>query len=89
MCECKGSLECENGENGNGIKSHNNTNVDDYINQFKVLAGQAKIKEDDTLIEYFMEGLNKGILSKVFNMSPVPTTIADWYKEAAKFDAQY
>ena len=63
--------------------------VDDYINRFHVLAGQAKINEDTTLIEYFIEGLKPALLNKVFSMSLVPNTIEEWYDIASRFNAQY
>ena len=63
--------------------------VDDYINRFRVLAGQAEINENATLIEYFMEGLKPALLNKVFSMSSVPNTIEEWYNIASRFDAQY
>ena len=63
--------------------------VDEYITQFRVLASRAKISDDKNLIEYFMEGINQGLLTKIFALETVPTKIEDWYLKASKFDAAY
>ena len=36
--------------------------VDDYVAQFRILAGKAKMTDDKALTEYFMEGINIRIL---------------------------
>src|SRR5271168_1707646 len=63
--------------------------VDEYISQFRVLAGKAKITDNKNLIEYFMEGINQGILTKIFALETLPTKIDNWYIKASKFDAAY
>ena len=63
--------------------------ADEYISQFRILAGRSKITDDKALIEYFMEGIHTSILAKIFALDPVPTTIKDWYEKASRFDAQY
>jgi hypothetical protein len=40
--------------------------VDEYMAQFRILAGKAKMTDDKALTEYFMEGINIGILQKIF-----------------------
>ena len=49
-----------------------NRTVDDYIAQFRILAGRARISDNTTLIEYFIEGLNVGILQKIFAQQTIP-----------------
>ena len=49
-----------------------NRTVDNYILQFRILSGRAKIIDNTTLIEYFMEGLNFGILQKNFSQPTTP-----------------
>ena len=63
--------------------------TDKYIAQFRILAGHAKLTDDKTLIEYFIEGINTGILQKIFGQNLLPTTISKWYKAATKFDSQH
>ena len=63
--------------------------ADEYIAQFRILAGRAKLTDDKTLTEYFIEGLNGGILQKIFALNPLPVTINDWYTYAARFDSQH
>ena len=66
-----------------------NGTVNDYISQFRILSGRAKITDNTTLIEYFMEGLNIRILQKVFSQPSIPKQIDEWYEQASKYDAQY
>jgi len=63
--------------------------VDEYIAQFRVLAGRAKITDNKNLIEYFMEGINQGIITKIVALKTLPKEIKDWYIKASKFDAAY
>jgi len=63
--------------------------VDEYVAEFRILAGKAKMKDDKALTEYFMEGINTGILQKIFANETLPTTIQEWYEKASKHDAQY
>ena len=60
-----------------------NGTVDDYISQFRMLSGRAKITDNTTLIEYFMEGLNVGILQKIFSQPTIPKRIDEWYEQAS------
>ena len=64
--------------------------VDEYVAEFRILAGKAKMtKEEKALVEYFMEGINTGILQKIFAQATLPTTMDEWYTQASKYDAQY
>ena len=63
--------------------------ADEYIAQFRILAGQAKLTDDKTLVEYFIEGINTGILQKIFAQNPLPAMINNWYTSATKFDSQH
>ena len=63
--------------------------ADKYIAQFRILAGQAKLTDNKTFVEYFIEGINTGILQKIFSQNPLPATINDWYTSATKFDSQH
>src|SRR5271155_4637672 len=63
--------------------------VDEYVAEFRILAGKAKMKDDKALTEYFMEGINTGILQKIFASETLPATIQEWYERASKHDAQY
>src|SRR6202522_2661478 len=44
---------------------------------------------DKALTEYFMEGINIGILQKIFAQEKLPTTITEWYKQTSKLDSHY
>ena len=36
-----------------------------------------------------MEGIHTSILSKIFTLNKIPTTIREWYDKTSQFDAQY
>ena len=57
--------------------------------QFRILTGHARLTDRKTFIEYFMEGINTGILQKIFSQNPLPAMIEDWYTSAMKFDSQH
>src|SRR5271168_829031 len=63
--------------------------VDDYVAQFRILAGKAKMTDDAALTEYFMEGINSGILQKIFTQERLPATITEWYEQTSKCDLHY
>src|ERR1700678_3985616 len=63
--------------------------VDDYVAQFRILAGKARITDDAALTKYFMEGINTGILQKIFAQEKLPATITEWYKRTSKCDSHY
>ena len=63
--------------------------ADKYITQFRIFAGRTKVTDDKQLIECFMEGINTGILQKIFGQNPLPTMIGEWYNSATKFDSQH
>ena len=45
--------------------------ADKYITQFRIFAGCTKVTDDKQLIKYFMEGINAGILQKIFGQNPL------------------
>src|ERR1700678_1656297 len=63
--------------------------VDDYVAQFRILAGKAKMTNDKALTKYFMEGINTGILQKIFARDKLPANITEWYEQASKHDSHY
>ncbi|GLB35582.1 putative reverse transcriptase-rnase h-integrase [Lyophyllum shimeji] len=63
--------------------------ADEYIAEFKVLAAASQIKEDNSLIEYFMDGLQPKLVEKVLGVEKPPTTIKGWYDYASRFDNQW
>src|ERR1700678_687018 len=44
---------------------------------------------DKALTEYFMEGINTGILQKIFSQEKLPTTITEWYEQTSRLDSHY
>ena len=68
-----------------------NRNVKELVTEFRLLVGQAGLKDTTTfeqahLIEKFQDTLNRGILAKVLDAETEPKTIEDWYKKAIQFD---
>jgi hypothetical protein len=62
--------------------------VDDYVAQFRILAGKARMTDSAALTEYFMEGINTGILQKIFAQEKLPP-ITEWYERTSKCDSHY
>src|ERR1700678_4242296 len=63
--------------------------VDDYVAQFRILAGKARMTDNAALTEYFMEGINTGILQKIFAQEKLPATITEWYERTSRSDSHY
>src|ERR1700678_2032597 len=63
--------------------------VDDYVAQFRILAGKARMTDNAALTEYFMEGINTGILQKIFAQEKIPATITEWYERTLRCDSHY
>src|SRR6202522_4221091 len=63
--------------------------VDDYVAQFRILAGKARMTDNAALTEYFMEGINTGILQKIFAHENLPATITEWYERTLRCDSHY
>ena len=63
--------------------------ADEYVQQFRILAGRSGITEDAALVEYFMEGLNTSLLQKIFSLPTLPSDIKGWYSHATRFDNQW
>ena len=54
--------------------------MDDYVAQFRILAGNARMTDDTALMEYLIEGINTGILQKIFAQEKLVATITEWYE---------
>src|ERR1700678_4507833 len=63
--------------------------VDDYVAQFRILAGKARMTDNAALTEYFMEGVKTGILQKIFAQEKFPATISEWYERTSRCDSHY
>src|SRR5882757_8818416 len=63
--------------------------ADEYVSQFRILAGKSKIEDDGALIEYFMEGLKPKLLEKIYALEKLPITIIKWYEHVSRFDNQW
>ena len=54
-----------------------------YIAQFMILAGQSGLSHEKALAEYYMEGIQPDILKNVFQAGPIPKTMEEWYTETS------
>ena len=63
--------------------------ADDYITRFRVLIGQSGIQEDISRIEFFKHGLKPALRRQIMNQISPPTTITQWYEQAATFDSNW
>jgi hypothetical protein len=61
--------------------------VEDYINEFRILASQARVTDATIQIEYFMHGLEPKLLDRILGMDTPPTDIAGWFNKATIFEA--
>src|SRR5271163_4165594 len=41
------------------------------------------------MVQYFMEGINTGILQKIFAQEKLPATITEWYEQTLRCDSHY
>ena len=57
-----------------------------YITQFTILAGQSGLLNKKALAEYYMEGIQPDILKDVFQAGPIPKTMEEWYTETLEVD---
>ncbi|KAG2075457.1 hypothetical protein BDR04DRAFT_937299, partial [Suillus decipiens] len=53
------------------------------------LAAQAKVKDDDTKIQFFQDGLDMGILTRLFNTGDVPSDFDGVIETCVNIDNSY
>lgn len=63
--------------------------ADEFVQEFQLLASKSGITDNVALISLFRRGLNAPLIDKIYQLDTTPTTIADWYKEASKFDNRW
>ena len=61
----------------------------DYISQFKNNTALSEINNDDTLINFFSQGIPTSLMRRIYSMDTVPTTIQGWYTRAIHFKTQW
>ena len=62
--------------------------ADEYITQFKGIMNGTGF-DNEALLYWFKLGLNDGLRSSVWSLRPMPTTLAEWMKEASNQDRNY
>ena len=63
-----------------------NGTADKYINEFKMLAGRADMTDHQALLCYFIKGLRRKLVDKMFSQSMFPEDIDGWYTLAQTLD---
>ena len=59
-----------------------------YITQFTILAGQLGLLDKKALAEHYMEGIQPDILKDVFRAGPIPKTMEEWYTKTSQIKLQ-
>ena len=57
--------------------------IDDYIAQFQTIVARTRLTKEASLIEYFLDSLDKAITKQMFLMETLPTTLEQTYATAA------
>ena len=63
--------------------------IEDYNTAFRNLAYRAGIREDRSLILQYQRGLKKPLLTDIYRMRPLPSTIQEWYAAASQSESQW
>ena len=63
-----------------------NGTADEYVNEFKMLAGRADMTDHQALLRYFIKGLRRKLVDKMFSQSTFPEDIDGWYTLAQTLD---
>ena len=58
--------------------------LEDYVMKFQLLAARSRIKEDISLIEYFIDWLNSNLIRAIYTKEKTPETINDMIEAASK-----
>lgn len=56
-----------------------------FISKFKNNAALSEIKNEDTLINFFLRGIPTQIMKRMYSMDTIPTTVQKWYTQALHF----
>lgn len=63
--------------------------ADEYVAQFKILTSRSGITDYEALVELFQRGLQKPLLTRIYNKDTLPTDMDGWYKAAQHMDHQW
>ena len=63
--------------------------IEDYNTAFRNLAYRAGIREDTSLILQYQRGLKKPLLTDIYRIRPLPSTIQEWYAAASQSESQW
>lgn len=63
--------------------------ADDYIAAFRPLAISSRISQVEVLADYFLTGLNNGLVRSIMSASTMPKEIEEYYTLAARLDLQW
>ena len=63
--------------------------ADEYTIKFNTLIEETNIKEDASRLCYYMKGINKALVYKVYGLDPIPDTLLKWQEKAIMYDNQW
>lgn len=63
--------------------------ADDYVALFRPLAARSGIKETAVLSDYFLSGLNNGLVRTIMSVEKLPGSITGYYELATRLDLQW
>ena len=61
---------------------------DEYVSAFRALVNDSQLN-DTALVEKFENGLNSGLVDKIYNLPEMPVTLKGWMTWACKLDRQW
>ena len=79
----------EKHEHSYGNSDREKTQQTNILHNSGSLQDMPRSQTTNSLSKYFMEGINAGILQKIFGQNPLPTMIREWYNSAMKFNSQH
>ena len=63
--------------------------ADDYVAEFRPLALRSGINQVAVLSDYFLSGLNTGLVRNIMSVEKLPTTMDGYYELATRLDLQW
>ena len=63
--------------------------ADEYVAEFRPLAVRSGINQTEVLSDYFLTGLNNGLVRNILTAQTLPTTMEGYYELATRLDLQW
>jgi hypothetical protein len=63
--------------------------ADEYTSEFRTLAAEAGVTQDNALIDFYRRGLNSPIVDRIYLVTPLPIAVDVWMTLAGQIDQQF